>query len=74
MEPDLVFLQLLPPLLLHGRPPPVLFNPLLLQLLPLLLQLPLVVLPGPLLAGLPLCLLDGWSVVTSVNIDITVNI
>lgn len=56
---DLVFLQLLPPLLLHGGSSPVLFNPLLLQLFPLLLQLPLVVLLGPLLAGLPLRLLDG---------------
>lgn len=56
---DLVFLQLLPPLVLHSSSSPVLFNPLLLQLFPLLLQLPLVVLPGPLLTCLPLRLLDG---------------
>lgn len=56
---DLVFLQLLPPLLLHSSPSPVLFNPLLLQLFPLLLQLLLIVLPGTLLARLPLRLLDG---------------
>lgn len=56
---DLVLLQLLPPLLLHSSSSPVLFNPLLLQLFPLLLQLLLVVLPGPLLPRLPLRLLDG---------------
>lgn len=62
---DLVFLQLLPPLLLHGSSSPLLLNPLLLQLPPLLLQLLLVVLPGPLLARLPLRLLDGCSAARS---------
>lgn len=59
---NLVLHQLLSSLLLHGSAPPLLLHPLLLQLLLLLLNLPLVVLPGALLTRLPLGLLDGcWG-------------
>ena len=45
--PDLVLLAPLPPLLLHGSPPPLVPQPLFFQLLLPLLQVLLVVLPGP---------------------------
>lgn len=56
---DLVVLQFLPSFLLHSSPSLVLLYSLLLQSSPPLLQLPLIVLPGSLLTGLPLGLLDS---------------
>lgn len=61
---DLVFLQFLPPFLLHGGPSPVLLHPLLLQPSLPLLQLLLIVLPGSLLTCLPLGLFGSWEAST----------